>query len=195
MSDQKDVELEAIEQIIKALSGLDDAARSRVIAYVFQRLGLAMPTQMSVAPSTPQPPLGVASPPQATVSHPGHITDIRTLKESKAPKSDTEMAALVAYYLKHHAPPEERKDVIQREDIEKYFVQADFPLPKRSEFTLPNAKNAGYFDPAEKGSYKLNPVGHNLIAHGLSESRASGSRSKNGTKKKNNSKKSVRKSK
>jgi hypothetical protein len=105
------------------------------------------------------------------------------------------MAALVAYYLKHHAPPEERKDVIQREDIEKYFVQADFPLPKRPDFTLPNAKNAGYFDAAERGSYKLNPVGHNLIAHGLAETKPSGSRSKSGPGKKHNSKKSVRKSK
>ena len=77
------------------------------------------------------------------------------------------MAALVAYYLKNHAPLGERKDSIATADIEKYFVQAGYPLPKSPRFTLSNAKNAGYFDPAERGFFKLNPVGHNLIAHGL----------------------------
>ncbi|MDD5139279.1 MAG: hypothetical protein PHY43_03340 [Verrucomicrobiales bacterium] len=196
MSEQKaDQELEAIQQIIKALEGLDDTARSRVISYVFQRLGLGMPAQTIATPTVFQSPGGTMLPLQGAPAGTSHITDIRSLKESKAPKSDGEMAALVAYYLKHHAPPEERKDSIQREDIEKYFTQANFPLPKRPEFTLPNAKNAGYFDVAEKGFYKLNPVGHNLIAHGLSEPRTSGSRSKNGAKKKSNSKKTVRKTK
>jgi hypothetical protein len=192
MSEQKDLELEAIDQVIKALSGLDDAARSRVIAYVFQRLGLAMPTQMAISPTALQPPLNTA-PLLTPVAATGAITDIRTLKDSKAPKSDTEMAALVAYYLKHHAPPDERRDTIQRADIEKYFNQANYPLPNRPEFTLPNAKNAGYFDAAEKGFYKLNPVGHNLIAHGLSEGKSKSHRSKNSGKKKANVKKAIRK--
>ena len=97
----------------------------------------------------------------------GGVHDIRSLRTAKNPKSDNEMAALVAYYLKHLAPPEERKESIATADIEKYFVQANYPLPKQPRLTLANAKNAGYFDPAERGFFKLNPVGHNLVAHGL----------------------------
>ena len=192
MSEQKDLELEAIDQVLKALSGLDEAARSRVVTYVFQRIGLAMPAQTAIPSNASPPPLNPPMPPAAGTSA-TQITDIRTLKESKAPKTDTEMAALVAYYLKHHAPPDERKDAIQREDIEKYFTQADYPLPKKPEFTLPNAKNAGYFDAAGRDLYKLNPVGHNLIAHGLSEGKTNAQRSKGGRKKKANPRKIIRK--
>jgi hypothetical protein len=33
--------------------------------------------------------------------------------------------------------------------------------------TLVHTKNAGYIDPAGRGLYRINPVGHNLIAHAL----------------------------
>jgi Transmembrane secretion effector len=33
--------------------------------------------------------------------------------------------------------------------------------------TLTNAKNAGYLNALERGRFKLNPVGHNLVAHKL----------------------------
>jgi hypothetical protein len=79
------------------------------------------------------------------------ITDVRSLKEVKQPKSDNQMASLVAYYLKEAAPAYDRKDTISQDDIEKYFKQAGFPLPNRPARTLINAKNAGYFDPAGVG--------------------------------------------
>jgi len=33
--------------------------------------------------------------------------------------------------------------------------------------TLVHAKNAGYLDSSGPGSYKLNPVGYNLVAHAM----------------------------
>jgi hypothetical protein len=80
------------------------------------------------------------------------------------------MAALVAYYLSEAAPPEERKSEVTTEDLEKYFKQAGHPLPGALQFTLKNAAAAGYFDPLGSGRYKLNPVGHNLVAHTLPKS-------------------------
>jgi hypothetical protein len=77
------------------------------------------------------------------------------------------MAALVAYYVTELAPEEERRSVITKEDIEKYFKQAPYRLPQRLAQTLPNAARAGYFDVVDRGQYKLNPVGYNLVAHGL----------------------------
>jgi hypothetical protein len=162
-----DPELRAIEQVMQALGSLKAGARARVVAYVFERLGLSAGgpvTSQSFETTTLDPS---AIPPSA-----GAVQDIRTLKNSKNPKTDNEMATLVAYYLKHLAPPDERKDAISRDEIEKYFVQADYPLPKQPQLALPNAKNAGYFDQAGRGLYKLNPVGHNLVTHGLAENRS-----------------------
>jgi hypothetical protein len=153
-----DPELRAIEQVMQALGSLKTEARARVVAYVFERLGLS-----AGGPVTPLSFETATLGPNAIPSSASVVQDIRTLKNSKSPKTDNEMATLVAYYLKHFAPPDERKDAISRHEIEKYFVQADYPLPKQPQLTLLNAKNAGYFDQAGRGLYKLNPVGHNLV--------------------------------
>jgi hypothetical protein len=93
--------------------------------------------------------------------------DIRALKEEKKPRSAIEMAAVVAFYLKEHAPPNERMNTVGKDQLEKYFKQANFRLPNRIGQLLPDAKAAGYFDSAERGKYKLNAVGYNLVAHSL----------------------------
>ncbi len=169
MTEQKtDPELAAIEQIVNALTPLDTEARSRVVSYVFQRLGMiATGTPTAAPPFQPPPPTHMGGASHAEVSAAGHVKDIRSLTEAKSPKSDSEMAAIVAYYLKHLAPQEDRNDAVSRGDVEKYFVQANYPLPKKPEFALPNAKYAGYFDSAGRGLYRLNPVGYNLVVHNL----------------------------
>jgi len=77
------------------------------------------------------------------------------------------MAALVAYYLSEIAPENERKGEINASDLERYFKQARFKLPKAISQALPNAAAAGYFDSTGNGLYRLNPVGYNLVVHGL----------------------------
>jgi hypothetical protein len=178
MSEQNpDPELHAMQQVIKALESLDPDARTRVLAYVFQRLGLSLAASNTTpSPSELQPSLTASTSPIVPMLAGAAVTDVRSLKEVKQPKSDNQMAALVAYYLKEAAPAHDRKDTISQDDIEKYFKQAGFPLPNRPAMTLINAKNAGYFDPAGVGLYKLNPVGHNLVAHGMPSSSGDGNR-------------------
>ena len=60
------------------------------------------------------------------------------------------MAVLVAYYLKEVATGDEKKESISVADIETYFVQGDFPLPKRPVTALTNAKSAGYLESADR---------------------------------------------
>lgn len=166
-----DRELEAIHAVLRALAGLDDEGRTRVVDYVFRRLGLA-PAKADETASrgsgaiAPQPP---SADPLTTIgaSNSGPIRDIRSLKDAKQPRSAIEMAVLVAYYLSELAPASDRKSDIGADDINKYFKQADFPLPGRPRKTLLDAKAAGYIDSSARGVYKLNPVGHNLVAHGL----------------------------
>lgn len=168
MARDDDAELTAIQSVIAALQPLDEEARSRVLDYVFSRLAITVHSTRQDAPAShmpagvtpvPVPPTGQVSPPKAK--------DVRTLKEEKQPRSANQMAALVAYYLADLVPADERKEAIATQDITKYFKQASFPLPENPRATLANAANAGYFDHAGGGLYKLNPVGHNLVVHGM----------------------------
>lgn len=161
-SDSGDSEIRAIEQVIGALEPLESDARTRVLDYAFKRLGIdeSQPALQPLVPE-PEPPSAIALQP------PGSPTDIRTLREEKLPKSANEMAAVVGYYLAEIAPESERKREIGTADIERYFKQAQHRLPEAPGKTLPNAMAAGYFDSAGRGLYSLNPVGHNLVVHGL----------------------------
>lgn len=158
-----DRELDAIGVILAALEPLDGESIKRVLDYVFGRLSIARPTSSSASP-----PIAVAPAPQGrdTVHSARHLS-IRDLKEEKKPTSSNQMAALVAYYLSEMAADSERKDAINASDLERYFKQAGFKLPKVISQALPNAAAAGYFEPAGGGVYRLNPVGYNLVVHGL----------------------------
>ena len=81
------------------------------------------------------------------------------------------MACVVAYYLQELAADGERKETISTQDLEKYFKQAGFKLPKVLEQVLSDAKASGYFESAGRGEYRLNAVGYNLVAHSLPKSK------------------------
>jgi hypothetical protein len=166
-----DQELEAIGSILTALDGLDGESIQRVFDYVLGRMSIGRPRHLAAAP------VSVASTGTVVaheVPHTARRLSIRDLKEEKKPESSNQMAALVAYYLSEIADQSESKDTVNAADIEKYFKQAGFKLPKSIPQALPNAAAAGYFDGEGRGQYRLNPVGYNLVVHGLppSESQA-----------------------
>jgi hypothetical protein len=164
-----ELEFEAMRQIASALEPLDDDAKVRVIGYVMERAGLGGLTASSVrGPDDPGEGSLVEAPAQPLVvmSEPPKgkgISDIRSLVAEKRPKTANEMATIVAYYLKELAP--QRKDKITVDDLEKYFKQGAYPLPKVARFTLTNAKEAGLLEAVGRGEYQLTSVGHNLVAH------------------------------
>lgn len=168
MAEHIDKEIEAIKVVLHALEPLPTEVRASVLRYVLQRLQIVIaPSTETVTAATSAAIVGstsgaiaVTGEQQATPTH------IKTLKEQKQPKSANEMAALVAYYLANAAPKADRKDRITAKDIETYFKIAEFPLTK-TQFTLPNAKAAGYLDAVGDGEYKLNAVGHNLVVHSM----------------------------
>ena len=168
-------ELVAIKTIANALEPFDPSARRRVLQYATQHLGIAdVPTgQPSAMPATSGTVGDEIRVLQTVADTEDKIVDIRTFTQQKNPRSDVQMAAVVAYYLAKLAPEELRRDSITAEDVPEYFGRGKYPLPKNSGMTLVNAKNAGYLDAAGQGKYKLNPVGHNLVVHNLPRSEAS----------------------
>jgi hypothetical protein len=168
MAESIEKEIEAIKTVLTALEPLSPEVRSHVLGYVLTRLKIALPpAQQAERLSIPTRPADMppgapgGGAPQPTAIH------IKSLKDQKKPHSASEMAALVAYYMANVAPEKDRKDRINTKLVETYFKIAEFPLPKKTQFTLPNAKAAGYLDAVGNGEYKLNAVGHNLIVHGM----------------------------
>ena len=161
-----DRELAALSAILKALDGLDGESIQRVLDYVFGRLSIAAPRNVIKTFDAPSGPHTHSTVLDTGQSRPSRLS-IRDLKEEKKPESSNQMAALVAYYLEDIADSSERKPSINTADLERYFKQAGFKLPKSLPQTLSNAAAAGYFDPAGNGFYKLNAVGYNLVVHGL----------------------------
>lgn len=183
---ESDAELQAMRAVLGALVPLKLEGRTRVLGYVLNRLGMVGPgiSGTSVTNYTP------TGDDRASQSSGSGISDIRSLKEKKAPRSANEMAAIVAYYLSELA--QERKPSINADDIKTYFLEAGYPLPNNLQMLLVNAKNSGYLQSAGTGQYRLNSVGYNLVTHKLpvpSESPVKPGRRRRRLKKKRSAKK------
>jgi hypothetical protein len=163
----KDKELNAISAIIDLLKPLDATERSRVLEYVLKRLEMGTVRAASAAPSEGTPPSV-----RSTTTH--GVVDIRSLTAEKQPRSANEMVAVIAYYLSELAPESEVSQTVNVETIRKYFKMAGFPMPRVPKNALTNATAAGYLENVSRGEYRLNPVGYNLVVHGLPRSSGSG---------------------
>lgn len=173
-TEQFKAEVDAIGAILEHLEPLTGPARARVIDYVLRALSISRPDIGE--PVDGNEPL-TGPPPNRDPSDAGHgsgpkVQDIRSLHDEKQPKTAIEMAAIVGYYLSEVATGEERKDAIETADLERYFKHARYPLPSKIRAVLGNAAAAGYFDLVDRGRYRLNPVGHNLVVHNLPSSEA-----------------------
>jgi hypothetical protein len=164
MAENIDDEVNAIKVVLRALEPLTADARVSVIEYVSKRFGIAAVNTSEPTPVAIRPATG-----PFTISGEQPEIHLKEFTKQKSPRSASEMAAVVAYYLAERAPPAQRKKSVTAADIKTYFKIGDYPLPE-VQFTLPNAKNAGYFDALGGGEYQLNAVGHNLVAHSLPRS-------------------------
>jgi hypothetical protein len=161
---EKDRELHAISSIIELLKPLDALERSRVLEYVLKRLEMSAFQEYAI-PTSESPDRFVG---RAAAGH--AVTDIRTLTAEKQPRSANEMVALIAYYLSELAAEDERATSVNVGLIRKYFKMAGFPMPRVPASALTNAAAAGYLENVSRGEYRLNPVGYNLVVHGLPRS-------------------------
>jgi hypothetical protein len=161
-------DLEAVRAVVSALSGFSPEEQERVIRWSREKLGLTSPprdiTQMAKPLSLAQvtPSLSEGRAPSALT--PSTSKDLKSFVEAKAPKSDVQFAATVAYFYRFEAPVEERKN-----EIDASILQDACRLAGRARFkdppvTLNNAKKLGLLDAERRGKYAINSVGENLVA-------------------------------
>ncbi len=188
--------LDAAQKIVAELQGMTQENQALALEFATQTLRLTPPT----AHHTPAP---APAHPHASHAHtasaaPGQPTDIKSFTAAKAPRSDQQFAAVVAYFYQFEAPPGQRKDVINADTMKEAARQAGRAQVKQWIMTLNNAKNAGYLDPAGSGKFKLNAVGENLVAitlpgNGATSGGNGGGVGRKPTKKKATAKKTTKK--
>jgi hypothetical protein len=168
MPDEAEEEVKAISALISALKPLDPQARVHVLDFVVKRLGISLTPDVSAVTPSSSALQTIAPPTIVSTAPPSATVDIRTFAREKNPKTVNEKIAVVAFYIAHLSPAQERRDYIIADDIKPYFIQAGLELPTSpGGVTLANAKNAGYLNALDRGQFRLNAVGHNLVAHKL----------------------------
>jgi len=183
--------LGAAQKIVAELEGMSKDDQSLALQFATQTLRLS--------PSTPQAPAAPTTvhshhqPTPIAASAAGQSTDIKSFTAAKAPKSDQQFAAVVAYFYQFEASQAQRKDVIDAEAMKEAARQAGRKQVNQWSMTLKNAKNAGYLDQAGKGSFKLNAVGENLVAMTLPGNATAGGGNGGGSGKKTAKKKAAAK--
>jgi hypothetical protein len=117
-------------------------------------------------------PLPSGGPQTAGVMTPGRPTDIKSFVDAKSPKSDNQFAAVVAYFYAFEAPSDERRDTITAELLRDAARLAQRKRLGTPSVTLAHAKSRGYLDAVDRGQYRINSVGENLVAMALPSSAA-----------------------
>ena len=164
-------DFEAVRLVIEALEPFEPKERERIIRWAAEKLGMA-----ASPPAFPRATALSLSPQPSVMlpAGPAVLKDIKSFVSQKNPRSDNQLAAVVAYFHHFEAPPVERKESIGKEDLIDACRKSDRKRPKRPEQVLVNTYHAGLLDKAgTAGQYRLNSVGENLVAMVLPEQQTS----------------------
>lgn len=154
--------LDAAQKIVAELQGMKSEDQSLALQFAMQTLRLTPPTAHPAA--APAPVHTHAPHANAAAGSPGPPTDIKSFTAAKAPKSDQQFAAVVAYFYQFEAPAGQRKDSVDAATMKDAARLAVWGQVNNWNMTLHNATRAGYLDKADRGGFKLSSVGENLVA-------------------------------
>jgi hypothetical protein len=169
MSTPKTDDLDAVRAVVDAIKDFKSDEQQRIFRWVAEKLGLPQPFASAVHAS-PQlagtlPGATAMAPPHVPQTPGGGTIDIKTFIATKQPRKDVQFAAAVAYYYRFEAPPAERKDAINKEDLQEATRKAGRDRFGNPLQTLNNAHMLGLLDRGlEKGTFTINSVGENLVA-------------------------------
>jgi hypothetical protein len=175
-------DLEAVRLVTTALGGFSPEDQERIIRWAREKLGLAPAPRNSPDTRTPQPSSSAVSPRPLELTEPTQppaARDLKTFVAAKNPKSDVQFAATVAYFYRFEAPPDQRKNELDRNILQDACRLAGRERLKNPRNTLNNAKNLGLLDSgSEAGKFAVNTVGENLVAMTLPTQSGNSAKSK-----------------
>jgi hypothetical protein len=183
MAEQLEVEdFDTAKAVFEKLKDVPAERRKVILSWVAEGLGIvlsAAPAPASAIPAAPSsPPMyGTVIPPGQPPRNP--TTNIDTFVAAKAPKSDIQFAATVAYFYRFEAPPANRRETIDGDVLQDATRLAGRERLVNPRATLNNAKAQGYLDSDSPGVFSINAVGENLVAMtlpGASEAAGKGAR-------------------
>jgi hypothetical protein len=156
----------AAEDIKGILHGREKSEQERIIRWVTESLGIASASARTTSPIPPQSVPSPAQSPEQGVHVGGRPLDIKAFVEQKKPKSDIQFAAVVAYFHRFEVFGADRKETITPDDLKEAarLVGGSRFKFKAPSVPLNNAVKQGYLDRADRGAFKVNTVGENLVA-------------------------------
>lgn len=152
-------DFEAAKTIADLLKGMDPGRQVRILRWVSESLGI----EQIIPQQRDSSQLDVTPDPRVSLPSVG-ATDIKSFVAAKDPNSDNQFAATVAYFYRFAAPQHERRDSITAEILQEATRLAGRARLGDPGKTLRNAKNMGYLDATDRGEYRINTVGENLVA-------------------------------
>ena len=160
MSTPKTDDIDAVRTIFDTIKDFSPEDQQRILRWVAEKAKLPQPFAplSQVAPQNPMPPSGVTLPgsPHAATPVPGG-RDIKTFIGEKKPRNDVQFAASVAYYYRFEAPQSERKETINKEDLQEAARKAGRERFANPLQTLNNAHQLGLLDRgSEKATFSIN---------------------------------------
>lgn len=174
-------DLEAVRTVTTALAGFSPEEQERVIRWAREKLGLAPAPRSLPEMASPQSPAAAipGRPAQPSEAPTPVARDLKTFVTAKRPKSDVQFAATVAYFYRFEAPPEQRRNEIDRTILQDACRLAGRKRLKNPLNTLNNAKTLGLLDSgSEPGKFAVNTVGENLVAMTLPSDSSSSPKAK-----------------
>jgi hypothetical protein len=152
-------DLEAVRKVIDALTPFSKDDQERIVRWAREKLGLSpsyentssIQSRQSISPAQSGETFGT----------------LRAFVDAKDPKADVHFVAVVAYYYQFEARDGERKASITATDLQEACRLASRKRFKDPSVALQNAFKVGYLDKVERGNYRLNSVGENLVAMAL----------------------------
>lgn len=143
--------------VIEGLQDYSDDNKLRILRTVMTYFNLASP----VVTAKPSAPISADSPGPArrpTFSEHAELTPKEFLKQ-KAPRTDIERVACLAYYLTHYRDISHFKTL----EINKLNTEAAQPKFSNASYSVENAVKQGYLAPAGRGMKQLSANGEHFV--------------------------------
>lgn len=162
----------AAKAVFDACKDLPKPAQERVLRWVAESLGVAVPPFLRQAtgadsPFPRQPERAAVEPPEPTApaspAAPDTPVDIATFIRWKNPQSDVQFVTAVAFYYRFVSPQTERRDTVDGDFVQDATRTGGWDRLTSPLTTLNNAKKKGYLDSAARGEFRINTVGENLV--------------------------------